>query len=753
MPLTERLAVLIETIGTSSVVKDLNKVAGATQGLGGEAAKSTKLFAGLGQSAQQMGGMLADAPVAAAVAAGTAIVAFGVKSIKTFVDLGQEVLKFQRASGATAEQASALVAAFDDVGISAETGAKSMFQLGKRLETSASTLADFGVTAVKGADGNTDLAATLLEVADAYNNTQDPAQRAALVAAAFGKSAQEMIPILERGRAGIQDLFAGAEESGQILSPEQVQQAEDFRLAMDELNDTIREFGLVVGSAAVPAVTKLVGILSGAIAPIAEGLRLTLRAIGLGGHDAAGGIDMFAGSAENAASGAQILSDDVDDLQDSLLGLGNAERARDQAVRSVTSAEERVGQARQKVNDILAKGAVDLDKVTSATEDLARANRSLEDATRRAGDAQERLLGLQQELADLTSGKVGAEKVKDAQDDLTRAQLRQRGATNRVAEAQVKYNEAALDTETTAHDLAAAQLDLDQANFDLTQANEDVTTAQEAVTAAEKVGAENSPEVIAKRREIEGATDDLAGANTDLATATNGVTTATENLSRAQSGDTVQYNKDLASARGDLKTAEEGLATARGTLGQRTWDLVNAQEAFNLKMIGADTTAGFLRDKLESIVRKQPELASFLDPLIADLDSANTKLGGAINTLTGLGQGLQKAGGLAPGVDPLLGFLSGYIASRPNPGNLSPLLPHAAAGGVATKPTLGIWGEAGPEALIPLDRMGDFGGGGTTVNFYVNGFVGPGAEAAFADAVQNALLAKQRRGGGLGFAA
>ena len=40
-----------------------------------------------------------------------------------------------------------------------------------------------------------------------------------------------------------------------------------------------------------------------------------------------------------------------------------------------------------------------------------------------------------------------------------------------------------------------------------------------------------------------------------------------------------------------------------------------------------------------------------------------------------------------------------------------------AEGGVATKPTAGIFGEAGAEALIPLDRFKDFqGGSNVTVN-------------------------------------
>ena len=45
-----------------------------------------------------------------------------------------------------------------------------------------------------------------------------------------------------------------------------------------------------------------------------------------------------------------------------------------------------------------------------------------------------------------------------------------------------------------------------------------------------------------------------------------------------------------------------------------------------------------------------------------------------------------------------------------------PDIPMLAAGGIVTGPTLAMIGEAGPEAVIPLDRMSQMGGGGTTVN-------------------------------------
>jgi hypothetical protein len=48
-----------------------------------------------------------------------------------------------------------------------------------------------------------------------------------------------------------------------------------------------------------------------------------------------------------------------------------------------------------------------------------------------------------------------------------------------------------------------------------------------------------------------------------------------------------------------------------------------------------------------------------------------------------------------------------------------PKIPALAEGGVVTGPTLALIGEAGPEAVVPLDRMGSMGGNNVTIN--VNG--------------------------------
>ena len=69
---------------------------------------------------------------------------------------------------------------------------------------------------------------------------------------------------------------------------------------------------------------------------------------------------------------------------------------------------------------------------------------------------------------------------------------------------------------------------------------------------------------------------------------------------------------------------------------------------------------------------------------------------------------------------------------------------HFAKGGIVRSPTRALIGEAGPEAVIPLDKLG--GMGGVTVNVY--GFVG--SEDQLGRAINRALVAYQRRGGRIG---
>lgn len=113
-----------------------------------------------------------------------------------------------------------------------------------------------------------------------------------------------------------------------------------------------------------------------------------------------------------------------------------------------------------------------------------------------------------------------------------------------------------------------------------------------------------------------------------------------------------------------------------------------------------------------------------------EVGKINGKLS-SIKTNIGVNVNVYKTGISKIGVD---GSLAG--------GGIS--LWTAAAGGIATRPTLGIWGEAGDEALIPLsnrEKVRPFAqavasemGGGTVNNYYIDGNL-VAADAALASAL------------------
>jgi SLT domain-containing protein len=72
-------------------------------------------------------------------------------------------------------------------------------------------------------------------------------------------------------------------------------------------------------------------------------------------------------------------------------------------------------------------------------------------------------------------------------------------------------------------------------------------------------------------------------------------------------------------------------------------------------------------------------------------------------------------------------------------------IPGLASGGIVTGPTIALIGEAGPEAVIPLDR-GMRAGSGTTINLTVNAGMGTnGAEVG--RQIVDALKQYERRNG------
>jgi hypothetical protein len=120
----------------------------------------------------------------------------------------------------------------------------------------------------------------------------------------------------------------------------------------------------------------------------------------------------------------------------------------------------------------------------------------------------------------------------------------------------------------------------------------------------------------------------------------------------------------------------------------------------------------------------------------------------AINSIGGLAA--RILGGLAM---PVIGNVASIIVgltdlipsgpAAPTPAPPTSRIPRLAEGGIVSSPTLALIGEAGPEAVVPLDRLNS--GGGVTIN--VTGGLATSAEIG--ESVVNALRAYSRSAGPL----
>jgi len=104
-------------------------------------------------------------------------------------------------------------------------------------------------------------------------------------------------------------------------------------------------------------------------------------------------------------------------------------------------------------------------------------------------------------------------------------------------------------------------------------------------------------------------------------------------------------------------------------------------------------------------------LAAAFAELYKQLDKIS-KLGGTVAKLVGVVLGPVSG---IPALNSLFGGGGGSNKQTPSSGVS---IPKMAAGGIVTSPTLALIGEAGPEAVVPLSKLDNMGGG-VTIN--VNG--------------------------------
>lgn len=468
MAITERLAILVEA-NAGKAIAEFKKVSAASKNLGGDAEAAGGKVGLLGRLSGENGALLKTGVVAGAAVAGAALVKFGKVSVDAFLGLNKEVKAFQRVAGGTTEDASRLVAAFSAVGVDAQTAANGVFMLEKKLGASGQKLAEFGITAVRGKNGLTDMTQTILGVGDAYRKTVDPIQRAALLTAAFGRQGQALAPLLGKSREEIEKFFKSAEKRGLIVSPEDQESARRFNLAVHELGDSLKGLEVEAGRVLVPFLTtltetitkivdlghkvegighfKILGVQILTLAKIASvpltgGLSAAAIAVGQLGDkskDTAAQEKELAAAMEDASATADAQSTD---LQKAIFAVTTSQRAAAEASRSLDAARRSEADAQADLNKLLKEGAVDAQKVADAQRALADANRAVGHAQREQAKAQTEYNAALADATDLKGLDTAQEKLAGAKDNLADANDSVADAQNRAKDAQVALAKA-----------------------------------------------------------------------------------------------------------------------------------------------------------------------------------------------------------------------------------------------------------------------------------------------------------------------
>lgn len=227
--------------------------------------------------------------------------------VRDTIHATDEIGHLSEQTGVSSEKLSALALAANeadlstsDLGNALKFLSRSTSELQAGSETAAAAFRSIGLSAadLKGLS----LDQVLLKVADAQAKFGDGAGKTAAFMQIFGRSGQELIPLLhDLAESGFDPLLKKAADLGFVISAQDVRAAKDFQIATTEMQFAIRGAVLAIS----PLVEKFADLVKGVAQFIGQHPNFTAFAVGAGA--AAAGITLLAGALGLAAVAAGVL--------------------------------------------------------------------------------------------------------------------------------------------------------------------------------------------------------------------------------------------------------------------------------------------------------------------------------------------------------------------------------------------------------------------------------------------------------------
>lgn len=192
-----------------------------------------------------------------------ALKAIGEALVEAFVETGKEaeaLLNLSKRTQVSVQSLQVWRAVAEDMGLEAGSITLGLRTLATQMQAAADgsseaqqAFARLGVK-VTGADGKLrPLEEVLGQIADKFAAMPDGAAKIALARQVLGRAGDELIPVLSKGSAGLDELKRKLIETGRIMSDDMVRDAAEFDDSMDDLHNSFRGLqNAIVGPLLVP---------------------------------------------------------------------------------------------------------------------------------------------------------------------------------------------------------------------------------------------------------------------------------------------------------------------------------------------------------------------------------------------------------------------------------------------------------------------------------------------------------------------
>jgi len=204
----------------------------------------------------------------AMTAAGGAILAAGILSVRTYAKMGDEVQKMALRTGFSTEALSELRHAAEISGTSLESLEKAVKKMAKTVMDAKDGLATY----VRAFDRIGLSAEDLIELAPeeqfdkiamAIAAVENPTIRAATAQEIFGRAGTQLLPMLAQGAEELRELREEAHKLGIVFDQEAANAAAEFNDALTRLNAGMTGIKNEVGGALIPTLMTLIDTMTG----------------------------------------------------------------------------------------------------------------------------------------------------------------------------------------------------------------------------------------------------------------------------------------------------------------------------------------------------------------------------------------------------------------------------------------------------------------------------------------------------------